>query len=141
LAAKPEWVASLVDLLRVRSRLVDDIVRQATPFFGDVVAYEPEAVAKQWKDPSTLRGLFAAVRELVATHATWTPASLEEAHRALAESKGLGAGKLFQPLRVALTGSGVSPGLFDVMVLLGRERSIARLVAAETYLQGLAAGA
>lgn len=141
LAADPAWLNALLELLRVRARLVDDIVPQATPFFGDAVTYEPDAVAKQWKDPVALRGIFAAVRDLVASHAEWTPASLEAAHRALAESKGLGAGKLFQPLRVALTGSGVSPGLFDVMVLLGRERTLARLAAAESYLQGLSAGA
>ncbi len=141
LAAKPEWLHSLLELLRVRSRLVDDIVRQAAPFFGDTVGYEPEAVAKQWKDPAALRALFASVRELVAAHAEWSSGSLEAAHRALAESKGLGAGKLFQPLRVALTGSGVSPGLFDVMVLLGRERTRTRLLAAEEYLRGLSTDA
>ena len=51
---------------------------------------------------------------------------------------GLGekAGKIFQPLRVALTGLGVSPGIFDVLVMLGRERSLARIDAAVAHLGG-----
>ncbi len=47
--------------------------------------------------------------------------------RTLAEAKGLKLGKLAQPLRAALTGRTVSPGIFEVMVLIGREESLARL--------------
>ena len=61
---------------------------------------------------------------------------MEESLRALGERLGLGekAGKIFQPLRVALTGLGVSPGIFDVLVMLGRERSLARIEAAVSRL-------
>ena len=54
---------------------------------------------------------------------------MEEALRALAERLGLGekAGKLFQPLRVALTGQSASPGIFEVLEILGRERSLRRI--------------
>ena len=58
--------------------------------------------------------------------------------RQLAEAKGVGGGKIFQPLRVALTGLTVSPGIFDVMVLLGRERTLARIASAEDHLETLA---
>jgi glutamyl-tRNA synthetase len=54
----------------------------------------------------------------------------------VAERRGIGAGKLFQPLRVALTGSAVSPGIFDVLTLLGRERALARIDAALGNLRG-----
>src|SRR5690606_549983 len=64
----------------------------------------------------------------------WSPAAMEESLRALAEQRGIGGGKLFQPLRVALTGLGVSPGIFDVMVMLGRERTVARIAQAEAQL-------
>ena len=54
----------------------------------------------------------------------WEPAALEESLRVLAEQLGFGekAGKIFQPLRVALTGLAASPGIFDVLLVLGRER-------------------
>ncbi|MNL66047.1 Glutamate--tRNA ligase [compost metagenome] len=53
--------------------------------------------------------------------------AIDAAMRALAEEKGLKLGKLAQPLRAALTGRTVSPGIFEVMVLIGREESLARL--------------
>jgi glutamyl-tRNA synthetase len=62
--------------------------------------------------------------------------------RSDAERRGVGAGKLFQPLRVALTGLTVSAGIFDVLVLLGRDRSLARIDDAMNYLrEGMALGA
>jgi glutamyl-tRNA synthetase len=57
----------------------------------------------------------------------WDDAAIESACRATAERQGIGFGKLAQPLRVALTGSTVSPGLFDVMRVLGRAECLARL--------------
>ena len=53
--------------------------------------------------------------------------ALEEAVRGVAEAAGLGLGKVAQPLRAALTGRATSPGIFDVLVLLGREESLGRL--------------
>jgi glutamyl-tRNA synthetase len=62
---------------------------------------------------------------------------MEEALRVLAEELGFGekAGKIFQPMRVALTGLGVSPGIFDVLEMLGRERSLARISRAVATLR------
>jgi glutamyl/glutaminyl-tRNA synthetase len=100
-----------------------------------VISYDPEAVGKQWKDAVETRALFAAVRENLAALQPWQPAAMEESLRALAESRGMNGGKLFQPLRVALTGLTVSPGIFDVLVTLGREKSVARLAAAERFLE------
>ena len=57
----------------------------------------------------------------------WSVAALDGAARAFAEAKGLKLGKVAQPLRAALTGRTVSPGIFEVMVLIGREESLARL--------------
>ena len=141
LANRKEWYLALLDLLRVRSRLMDDIVRQAVPYFRDDIEYEAGAVAKQWKEPASVLPLLAATRETLATLGPWEPVAMEEALRALAEQKGVGGGKLFQPLRVALTGLSVSPGIFDVMVVLGRERTVARIAAAERRLEAMAAEA
>ena len=136
IAGRRDWYLALLDLLRVRARTVDDIVRQAEPYFRDAISYDPEAVAKQWKDIAETRALFAALRENLVALQPWEPAAMEESLRALAESRGTNGGKLFQPLRVALTGLTVSPGIFDVLVTLGREKSVARLAAAELFLEG-----
>jgi glutamyl-tRNA synthetase len=136
LAARREWYLSLLDLLKVRARTIDDIVRQAEPYFLNEIPYDEEAVAKQWKDrPATVQ-LLEAVRERLAALPSWTPEAIEPALRSLAEARGLGAGRLFQPLRVALTGVSVSPGIFEVLMLLGRERSLQRISQALVRLNG-----
>jgi glutamyl-tRNA synthetase len=129
------WYHALLDVLRPRSRTVDDVVRQAAPYFGDSVALDLDAAAKQWKDPST-PDLLADARAALDAVTDWSAPPLEEALRGVTERRGLGAGKLFQPLRVALTGSAVSPGIFEVLVLLGRERSLHRIDDALRRLRG-----
>ncbi len=139
-AADENWLRLLVDLLKVRARTVDDMVRQAAPYLQDDVSYDEDAVAKTWKDPTAAHEVLAATRAALADAKPWDAASLEGELRAFAESRGIAAGKLFQPLRLALTGVTASPGIFDVLVLLGRERSLARLDAALAWL-GAAGGA
>jgi glutamyl-tRNA synthetase len=133
--ARKDWLLGLIDLLKVRSRTIDDIVNQAAPYLRDTVEYDADAVAKQWKDKVATRDMLAAIRDALAGVDPWTLATTEASLRTLAESRGLGAGKLFQPLRVALTGSAASPGIFDVLVVLGREKSIAPTARALDVLQ------
>ncbi|MDF2772059.1 MAG: glutamyl-tRNA synthetase [Geminicoccaceae bacterium] len=80
--------------------------------------------------------MLAEARAALAAVPEWEAALLEESLRPVAERRGIGAGKLFQPLRVALTGSSVSPGIFDVLVLLGRDRSLRRIDDALRNLDG-----
>src|SRR2546423_9146784 len=97
LEKKREWYFSLLDLLRVRARTIDDIVRQAGPYFLPEIDYDPDAVAKYWKDPAESREVLQATRDALAT-SQWDQASLEAALRGLAEDHGVTAGKKFQPL-------------------------------------------
>ncbi len=71
--------------------------------------------------------LLDKARNALAGSASWTTAALESAVRHVADQAGLGLGKVAQPLRAALTGRTTSPGIFDVLVLLGREEVLARL--------------
>lgn len=121
-----EWWLRLLDLLRVRARTTHDIVRQAAIYLRDAIEYDPAATAKQWKDRGAAADVLRSARETLAT-TTWNAAALEEALNALAESRGIGRGKLFQPLRVALTGQDVSPGIFDVLAILGRDGALQRI--------------
>jgi glutamyl-tRNA synthetase, bacterial family len=134
LADREAWYHTLIDLLKVRARTIDDIPRQAAPYFGNAIDYDPQAVAKQWKDRERSRDILTATRDALAALDVWEPVVTEDALRALAESLGIGAGPVFQPLRVALTGSAASPGIFDVLALLGRERSLERIDAAVRYV-------
>lgn len=134
LAARRDWWLALLDLLRVRARTTHDIVRQAATFFSATVEYDAEAVAKHWKDRPGAATILAAVRDKLAS-TNWDAASMEEALRKLAEELNLSSGKVFQPLRVALVGQLASPGIFDVLMVLGREQSLARLETAIEYLR------
>jgi glutamyl-tRNA synthetase len=129
-----ERYLALLDLLRVRARTIHDIVRQAAPYLSDTIQYDPDAVAKSWKDPAEAADVLRAVREKLAATGEWTAEGLESALRALAEERGTTAGKIFQPMRVALTGMSVSPGIFDVLLALGRDKSLARVEAAVARL-------
>ena len=133
LEKRRDWYLSLLDLLRVRARTIDDIVRQAGPYFRREIPYDPDAVAKYWKDPSEARQILEAIRGALAT-AEWKPEVLESALRTLAEARGVAAGKIFQPLRVALTGLTVSPGIFEMLMIMGRELALHRLDSAIKYL-------
>jgi glutamyl-tRNA synthetase len=127
LAARQEWYLRLLDLLRVRARTIGDIIRQAAPYLLPTVTYDPDAVAKQWKDRGATLTILTAAFEALQSVEQWSADRLETALRQVAESRGLAAGKLFQPLRVALTGLSVSPGIFDVLLLLGRETALSRI--------------
>jgi glutamyl-tRNA synthetase len=72
-------------------------------------------------------GLVGEAAGRLAALDTWEPSAMEELVRDMAEQKGLGLGKIAQPLRAALTGSNVSPGIFEIMQILGRKESLQRL--------------
>jgi len=73
--------------------------------------------------------ILAAIHALLEAQSDWTSEAMEASLKAMAEDLGLGLGKLAQPLRAALTGRTTSPGIFDVLVLLGRDESLARIAA------------
>jgi glutamyl-tRNA synthetase len=126
LADRPRYHA-LLELLRVRARTIDDVVRQAAPYLAQDVEYDPEAWAKTFKDKATAADVLRATRDRLAGLDRWESEPMEQALRGLAEERGLAAGKIFTPLRVALTGLTVSPGIFDVLGMMGRDRSLRRI--------------
>jgi glutamyl-tRNA synthetase len=135
LARDRERYLALLDLLRVRARTVDDIVRQARPYFDGAIEYDPAAVAKHWKDRDGAAATLQAAADVLRGAPDWTAEALEPLMRDLAKRRGIATGKLFQPLRVALTGLSVSPGIFDVLVMMGRERALSRIEESVEWLQ------
>jgi glutamyl-tRNA synthetase len=133
LSARGDWYMRLLDLLRVRARTVDDIVRQAAPFLQDTVAIPDDLWSGLAKDASATSAALSAARGALAAlpDAQWHDGTaMEAALRQAAEGVGLAAGKLFTPLRTVLTGSKVSPGITDVVAFVGRDRTMARVDAA-----------
>ncbi len=135
LATRHAWFCGVLELLRIRARLTDEIVAQAGLFFTELVEFDADAVSKQWRDADATAQLLENTHARLATVDAWEPAVMEDALRKLAEELGISGGKIFQPLRVALTGLTVSPGIFDVLLYVGRERSLARIANAVSYLR------
>jgi len=127
LGASAEQKALLVRAmpeLKARAHTVNQLAEGAQFLFAERPLQMDEAAAALTAEAGEI--LRAAHSALVAL-AKWDAASLEAAIREVAEANGVKLGKLAQPLRAALTGRTTSPGIFDVLVLLGRDESLARI--------------
>ena len=126
LVAEPRAFHRLLELLRPRAKRLTEFVEQARPLLTEVVAYEPEAVEKHLSSPD-LAGHIAALVDALDAATPFDEAQVEAAVRGTASARGLKAGALIHATRVAVTGRTQSPGLFEVLAWLGRDRVRARL--------------
>jgi glutamyl-tRNA synthetase len=127
-AADDAFLARIVVAQRERVKTLKEMAQASRYFFGDAVELDAKAAAKHLGDEG--RAVLAELRGVLAGAADWTAAPLNAALNALATARGIGLGKVAQPLRVALTGNTISPPIDLTLELLGRERSLARLDAA-----------
>ena len=119
---------AVIELHKSRARTLKEMTAQIEPFLvaDDAIEYEAEAEKKHLKGED-LAARMSELRDALAGAEPFDVATTEQSLRALAESRGLGAAKYIHPLRLALTGRGASPPIFDVAVLLGKEKTLARL--------------
>jgi glutamyl-tRNA synthetase len=120
-----ERLAQLVVLVKERAKTLLEMVDWVRPYFGQAVTFDEEA-AKKFLTPAiapVLKKLLVRFESLPGfSKEIW-----EETFKKLVEEEGIKMGQLAQPVRVALTGRTASPGLFDVMEVLGRDRTLFRL--------------
>ena len=122
-----EWLEKLGQLLKERAHTLVQFPKLARYFFADDYEVVPQAAEILAKDtaPAALKAALGALEAL--PEAEWTPAKLDPVLREAAKAAGMGFGKLAQPVRAAVTGTNVSPGLFEVLGLVGKERTLARI--------------
>ena len=98
---------------------------------GSLFLFTPRPLKMDDKAEALLQGeareLLALVHQALSGLEGWSAEATEQAVREVAEAKGVKLGQVAQPLRAALTGRATSPGIFDVLVLLGRDESLARI--------------
>lgn len=122
----------LARLLQMKKgfRLLRDVDEAARFFYvpSDQLTFDPDAVEKVLKKNGG-QGLAALrdVRDLLQAAPTWTSPALEAAVKQYCDARGLGLGKVAQPLRVAISGTTVSPPIFESLEFLGRERTLTRV--------------
>ncbi|RTL71159.1 MAG: glutamate--tRNA ligase [Hyphomicrobiales bacterium] len=120
-----EKIAQALPALRERAKTLKDIVDGMGWLLGRRPLALDDKAAKllDAESRATLAGLLPALRAVEA----WEPAQIEAAVRAFVDASGLKLGKVAQPLRAAITGRSVSPPIFDVMAILGREEALGRI--------------
>ena len=124
-AANVALLTEAMPVLKTRARDLIELADGAAFLFKQ----RPLALTEQAQALLTAdaKALLAQIAARLRAEQDWTTAALEANLKAYAEEQGLGLGKLAQPLRAALTGQTTSPGIFDVLALLGREESLARI--------------
>jgi nondiscriminating glutamyl-tRNA synthetase len=126
LITEPRAFYRLLELLRPRAKRLTEFVEQARPLLTEAVVYEQEAVDKHLSSPD-LAGHIAALVAALDSATPFDEAQVEATVRGTASARGLKAGALIHATRVAVTGRTQSPGLFEVLAWLGRERVRARM--------------
>jgi len=118
--------ARVLELLRPRVKHLTDFVDQARPLLTRPLEYEPDAIKKHLSTPD-LSSHVAALIDALRGVTPFDETQVEAAVRGTAAERGVKAGVLIHATRVAVTGRAASPGLFEVLTLLGRDETIARL--------------
>ena len=126
------WLVRVVETLRERAKTLVELADFCRFYLVDTVELDPKAAAKHLTTEigpvlDDLIGRLAALPR-------WDTGTLEGTFQATLAAHGLALGKLAQPVRVAVTGGTVSPGIYEVLDVLGRERALARLRAARARL-------
>jgi glutamyl-tRNA synthetase len=119
-------LAPMIELHKHRARTLRELADQLRVYLHDDVEYAEDAVRKYAKDDAVGERM-QQLRDALAGVDPFDVPSTEQALRALADRLGVGAAKLIHPFRLALTGRGASPPIFDVVALLGRQRALQRL--------------
>jgi len=127
------WLNRVVDAVGDRLKRINSIIDYAGFLFVDVVQFDPVAYEDMARRKRVTE-ILPAVRRMLATVEPFDEAATEAGLRLAAEALGQKAGDLIHPTRVALTGKKVGPGIFETIVLTGREEAVKRLEHAEHLL-------
>ena len=135
-AEQGPFIESVIQTLVPRSKTLREMARDAVFYFSDTIEYEEKAAGKFLKE-NALEPLDMLVKELEQIE-SFTEENLEEAFRTVMEKSGLKLGKIAQPVRVALTGRTASPGIFEIIAIIGKDKVLDRLRKAVAYINGSA---
>jgi len=126
------WLEKMIATLQERAKTLVDLVDQAHFYLTDDIAIDDKA-AKKFLTADAAKPLSKLIERLTALD-DFSEAKIEQTFAAVLQELGLSMGQLAQPVRVALTGSTVSPGIHEVIAVLGKERTLKRLQTALAHL-------
>ena len=120
--------ADVVVALRDRVKTLKEMAERAKVWYGPITEWDDKAVAKQLVEAA--RAPLMATRAALEALSEWTPEAIDGALRAVGEQLEIGMGKVAQPLRVAMTGTAVSPSIDHTVYLCGQAEALKRIDAA-----------
>lgn len=128
-----EKLHAIIDVMRERANVYSDYVEGCPYFYQAPTSYDEKTVKKRWKDDSAK--LLQSYRKRLES-CEWTLESLESELKAVTEEAECGAGRLIHPVRLSVSGVGGGPGLYDLLLLVGRDECISRIDTALKELSG-----
>ncbi len=134
IAEKGDFLDSVIKTLNTRSKTLIDMADGSLFYYAKSISYEEKAAKKHLK-PASLSALQLLIDQLESLE-LFNENSLENAFKKVMETTGLKLGKIAQPVRVALTGKTVSPGIFEIIEVLGKKQVISRLQNAVQFIKG-----
>ncbi|RKL62699.1 glutamate--tRNA ligase [Thermoanaerobacteraceae bacterium SP2] len=131
---KYEYIKQVTAISRDRSRTLDELANAIAFFFKDVTEYEEKGIRKHFEKEHAAELLVKGAEALEKLE-EFTHDSTEKAFRDLTDSMGLKAAELIHPTRLAITGRTVGPGLFEIIILLGKEETARRMRKAAEWIR------
>jgi glutamyl-tRNA synthetase len=133
-STRREWLHRVLRLVLPRVRRLPEFVEQARPFLDDAVEYDAEAVRKHLTEADLPRHIAVLAAALAEDGEPFDEPTIERVLRGVADARRLKAAPLIHAARIAATGKAVSPGIFEVLALLGKVRTVQRLQHLAAYL-------
>jgi glutamyl/glutaminyl-tRNA synthetase len=128
------YLKKVIQLLKPKIKLLPEFVSLGSYFFVDPTIYDEQAVQKYWQEPEVGKRL-QQLNQKLNTISEFVAVNIERSLRSFAEELAISAAKLIHPTRLALTGFGVSPGLFELMEVLGKDTVLRRIQQAIVVLK------
>lgn len=132
-----DFFFALIELWQPRARTINELADNIAPFLTEAFVYDPDAL-KEHVHNKDLLGLVEAFREALLQVDPWDQEQLESTLREVAAGHDREAAELIHPTRISLVGKKSSPGIFEVLELMGREKARVRLDRMIRYLRKLA---
>jgi len=135
-ARNDPFTQGVIETLQPRSKTLVEMARAAKFYYADSIEFDEKA-AKKFLKPEIME-MLTHTADAIENISDYTQENLEKIFKQIMEETGLGFGKIAQPLRVAITGTTVSPGIFEMLLALGKDKTIQRIRKAAAFIQARA---
>ncbi len=124
-SSTPEYTTEVIKILKERAVFIDDFWELGSYFFQAPENYDEQAVKKIWKEDTP--EIINELTEIISNTSVWTASNLQENIKSWIQEKGMGFGKVMQPLRLSLVGAMQGPDVFEIAEKIGKEETLSRL--------------